>query len=128
MTNEGTINDITGSGDLKVIRNDSLRRMIASWDAGFKMIREREKLLREAFLKHNSGIEEEIDMEQLLSEKRGFEDDRERRFFLRDISNRNRIINIVISADPLNELYLQKIKSLDTMIRLTESEINKLSR
>ncbi len=50
MTNEGTINDIRGSGDLRVIRNDRLRRMVASWNAGFKMISEREDLLKNSFL------------------------------------------------------------------------------
>lgn len=127
MTNEGTINDISGSGDLKVIRNDSLRRMIASWDAGFKMIRERENLLKDAFQKNKTSIEEEIDLEELLNERNAFVDDRERKSFFKDISHRNRIIGLIMSANPLNELYLGKIKSLDTTIAITESELKKLS-
>ncbi|WP_029038183.1 DUF6090 family protein [Salinimicrobium xinjiangense] len=127
MTNEGTINDISGSGDLKVIRNDSLRRMIASWDAGFKMIRERENLLKEAFQRNKNLIEEELYMGDILSERIGFADDGKRRFIVTDVSHRNRILNLIISSSPLNELYLEKIKSLDTMIAITESELNKLS-
>lgn len=127
MTNEGTINDITGSGDLKVIRNDSLRRMIASWDAGFKMIREREKLLREAFQQNKKSVESQLDIGELLRGV-GTYNNSKRRFLISNIPHRNKIINVVMSAQPLNELYLQKIKSLDTMIALTEIEINKLSR
>lgn len=127
MTNEGTINDISGSGDLKVIRNDSLRRMIASWDAGFKMIRERENLLKDAFQKNKTLMEEEIDILRLLSEGNGFADDRKRMFIVTDVSHRNQILNLIISSSPLNELYLEKIKSLDTMIAITESELDKLS-
>lgn len=127
MTNEGTINDISGSGDLKVIRNDSLRRMIASWEAGFKMIRERENLLKEAFQKNKTSIEEEIDLEELISEGNAFADDRMRKSFFKDVSHRNRIIGLIMSANPLNELYLEKIASLDTMIAITERELKKLS-
>ncbi|GAB2763961.1 hypothetical protein GCM10010465_06330 [Actinomadura fibrosa] len=127
MTNEGTINDIRGSGDLKVIRNDSLRRMIASWDAGFKMIRERENLLKEAFQKNKAKMEEEIDIEKLLSGKtNAIPDDPKRRFFVTDVSHRNRIMNLIVSSDPLNDLYRAKIKSLDTMIAITEKEMKEL--
>lgn len=127
MTNEGTIKDISGSGDLKVIRNDSLRRMIASWDAGFKMIRERESLFKAAFQKNMQNLEEELNMEKLLRERNGFANDEKRHFIVTDISHRNRMVNLIMSSDPLNELYLEKIKSLDTMIALTERELIKLS-
>ena len=125
MTNEGTINDITGSGDLKVIRNDSLCRMIASWDAGFKMIRERENLLREAFQKNKESVEHEMDMGELLAGAGTYNNNR-REYLITNVVHRNRIINVIISAVPLNELYLHKIKSLDTMIALTNNELDKL--
>lgn len=128
MTNEGTINDISGSGDLKVIRNDNLRRMIASWDAGFKMIRERENLLKEAYQKNKIQMEEEIDIGKLLGERSAFPDDQKRMFIVTDVSHRNRIVNLVMTSSPLNELYLKKIQSLDTMIAITESELSKLSK
>lgn len=91
------------------------------------MIRERENLLREAYQKNKTSIEEEIDMGRLLTGQSGFANNRERRSFVKDVSRRNRIINLIISSGPLNELYLAKIKSLDTMIAITETQLNKLS-
>ena len=43
-TSEGTISDIFGSGKLDIIRNDSVRRAIASWNANLKHLREYEKI------------------------------------------------------------------------------------
>lgn len=123
MTNEGTINDINGSGDLKVIRNDSLRRMIASWEAGFKMIREREDLLKTAFQRNAGKLEDKVDM---LNPDRRLMNDETRRFLISDLEHRNVFFEIIMSSAALNDLYRQKIKSLDTMIALTEREVEEL--
>lgn len=123
MTNEGTINDISGSGDLKVIRNDTLRRMIASWDAGFKMIREREDLFKTAFQENNVGLRNEMDMFTGFRLEGEFLNDQTRKLIVTDLQHRNRFIFLVMSASPLNELYKEKIESLDTMIALTQREL-----
>lgn len=125
MTNEGTINDISGSGDLKVIRNDTLRRMIASWEAGFKMIRERESLLKKAYQENKSGLQDEMDLFTGLNRDGQFFNEETRRLIITDIPHRNRFLSMVISAAPLNDLYKEKIKSLDTMIELTQLELKK---
>jgi len=126
MTNEGTINDISGSGDLKVIRNDTLRRMIASWDAGFKMIREREDLFKSAFQENNTGLREEMDLFTGFRLEGEFLNDQTRKLLITDLPHRNRFISVVISARPLNELYKKKIQSIDTMIALTQRELQEL--
>lgn len=123
MTNEGTINDISGSGDLKVIRNDTLRRMIASWDAEFKMIREREDLLKKAFQENNKALQDEMDLFTGFRLEGEFLNQQTRRLIINDIPHRNRFIYLVMSASPLNELYKEKIESLDTMIALTQREL-----
>ncbi len=48
MIDEGAINDINGSGNLSLIKNDSIREKIASWDANLSMLREYETLFKEA--------------------------------------------------------------------------------
>lgn len=123
MTNEGTINDITGSGDLKVIRNDSLRRMIASWEAGFKMIREREDLLKRAFQKNAERLQNKVD---LFNPEGAVKNESVRRFIINDLEHRNGLFELVISSTSLNNLYREKIESLDTMIWLTEREMREL--
>lgn len=122
MTNEGTINDISGSGDLKVIRNDSLRRMIASWNASFKMIREREELLREAFDKNRNYLEKQIDLFNLRLDK-NLMDEQTRKFIVTNKEYRNRFIDIIRNSKVLNDLYSNKIISLDTMIAITHKEL-----
>lgn len=107
MTNEGTINDITGSGDLKVIRNDSLRRMIASWEAGFKMIREREELLQKAFENNAKRLQPKVDFIGQFGNKM---DEKTRRFLLNDLEHRNGFLEMTFSANALNELYKKRSK------------------
>lgn len=126
MTNEGTINDISGSGDLKVIRNDSLRRMIASWDAGFKMIREREDLLKESFNNNRDRLDEKIDMFNYFKMKKGLMNDQSRVYLVNNNEYRNRFIDILRNSGALNNLYKIKIRSLDTMIAITQKELKKL--
>lgn len=120
MTNEGTINDISGSGDLKVIRNDSLRRMIASWDAGFKMIRERENLLKHAFQRNSDRLEKRIDIFRMANVDRNLMDASSREYILSDPEHRNGFIELISSAITLNELYREKFDNLDKMIALTQ--------
>ncbi len=97
MTNEGKINDISGSGDLKVIRNDSLRRMIASWNAGFKMIREREDLLKEAFDKNRNYLDRQIDLFNLRLDK-NLMDEETRKYIVNNNEYRNRFIDLIRNA------------------------------
>ena len=123
MTNEGTINDIIGSGDLKVILNDSLRRMIASWEAGFKLIREMEGLLKNAFEKNSERLEDKVD---LIGQDGEFMDEETRRFIIHDLEHRNGFLGMIMSSTTLNNLYKEKIKSLDTMIAITERELREL--
>ena len=44
MSEEGTINDILGSGNLSLIQNDSLRKSIVGWSHRFAHVREWEQL------------------------------------------------------------------------------------
>ncbi|AVR45406.1 hypothetical protein C7S20_09055 [Christiangramia fulva] len=126
MTNEGTINDIRGSGDLKVIRDDRLRRMIASWDAGFKMIREREALLKTSFENNKIRLDDKIDMVRLNRLHNNLTDEEERYFILHDRKFRNGFVDLVRDASVLNRLYKNKIKNLDTMIQFTQHELRKI--
>ncbi len=125
MTNEGTIEDIMGSGDLKVIRNDSLRRRIASWESGFKMIRERETLLRNEFLKELDLFNPIMDAlghshhgKPLISKKN-------QRRILQDTLFRNSFANMIMTCRVLNHYYDLKLKEIDTFIQITRQELKK---
>ena len=126
MTNEGTINDITGSGDLKVIRNDSLRSMIASWEAGFKMIRERENLLKVSYEENKKNLQNKVDLYSYEINDHGLTTQLTRELITADLLQRNGLFTLVINSNRLNQLYREKIKSLDTMIAITSREIREL--
>ena len=51
ITQQGTLGDLMGSGKLDVIRNDSIRRALASWEADLKMMQGWEKEGRDSFLR-----------------------------------------------------------------------------
>lgn len=122
MTRQGTIEDLLGSGDLEVIRNDTIRRAIATWDADLKFVREVEVDAKESFIKTNNYLDQHILMldefqtafekEQLLS----------KRMFL------NRLVDRVITAGLLNDAY-QELKPVWTALhRKVTSEIQKLEK
>lgn len=123
MTNEGTLNDIRQSGDLSVIKNDTLRRFMASWDAGYKPIRERESLLKEAFQEHRMYMKTISDQSQngILG---SMFTPKARTQITKDTLYRNNLGNMALNASVLNRLYKKKIKQLDTLIDLTTSEID----
>ncbi len=101
MTRQGTIEDLLGSGDLEVIRNDTIRRAMATWDADLKLVREVEVDVKASFTKTIDYLNQHILMfddprtafekEQLLSKK----------VFL------NHLFDRAITADLLNESYAQ---------------------
>ncbi len=126
MTNEGTIKDIAGSGDLKVVRNDTLRRMIASWEASFKMIREREDLLKQDFLDNRRRLDEVIDVTGFYRNSRPLAEYDKKMEILDSPIYRNGFSNIVRSSSVLFELYNAKKKSLDTMLQLITYELEEL--
>lgn len=123
MTNEGTLNDIKQSGDLNVIQNDTLRRMMASWEADFKRIRERESLLKEAFQEHRIFMKNVSDQSQ-HGELGSMLTSKSRLRITKDTLCRNNLGNMVLNATVLNNLYKRKIQQLDTLILLTHSEID----
>lgn len=127
MTNEGTIKDIMGSGDLKVIKSDSLRRMIASWDAGFKMIREREDLMKAAFIRQKDELNKIVDLQNSRKIDGRLMEPDVRVSFLRARENRNKLVDLLINSRQLNRLYKEKYVWLNSMRNLAKKEIDKLN-
>ncbi|WP_235299582.1 hypothetical protein [Portibacter marinus] len=71
---EGTVNDIMGSGKLEVIRDDTIRLSIGSWEANLRTIREWEKIERESWNNYKDQLNHCIPVNQLLRDESEAED------------------------------------------------------
>ena len=124
QTHEGTVQDILGSGVLNIIKNDSIRHAIGSWQASLKNIREWEKLDIESanqymqYLKQHIDIFKTINKEGILTEK-----DKETifndRLFLNHLDSRSKTPNVLI------KLYRKELPKLERVISLINTEITK---
>lgn len=122
MTNEGTIQDIKGSGDLKVIRNDSIRRLIGSWEAEFKMIRERENLFKTSFNELRSSIDKVANFYGYSRFNQPLFSEEQRLAILRSNHFQNYFLSIHRDASVLNELYLEKCYRLESILKMLDKD------
>ena len=121
---EGTIQDILGSGNLDVISNDSIRFAIGSWTANLKNIREWESLDKNTYSNYSNYLHRhinlyEIDERRVLPVNNGIMEELMRdRVFLNGI--RDRVRNPKI----LNSLYKKEITRLDGLISQINEELS----
>ena len=124
ITQEGTIKDILGSGNLGIIKNDSIRLAIGSWQANLKTIREYEKIDKNETDIYFNYITQHIDLykahdpagplplnDEIIAEL--FND----RVFLNHISSRFE------SPFVLNELYKKEVPKLDRLLIIIDNEL-----
>jgi hypothetical protein len=122
QSQEGTIQDSVGSGNLDIIKNDSIRIAIGSWHANLKPIKEWEKLDKNSFGLYNEflhkhvklytrGLQElpinQAKMDELLNDDS----------FLNRIADRKRYPRI------LNLNYSELILKLDVLIERIDKEL-----
>jgi hypothetical protein len=120
-THEGTIQDIMGSGKLDLIRNDSIRLAIASWNVNLRHLREWETIERNSSEGYMKYLQKNLDMykrrpDSLLTkeiEEQIFND----RIFLNRVANRSRLPGI------LNEYYQMEVPKLERLLGHLEKEM-----
>jgi len=122
QTQEGTIQDIIGSGNLDVISNDSIRLAIGSWQANLKDLREWEKLDKSSYTVYNEFLQQNIKV-YLISQP-GFPlDDIKMNELLNDDLFLNRIQTRKRFPKILNYLYKEEILRLEGIMKLINSEL-----
>ena len=125
IVQQGTIDDIKGSGNLDVIKNDSIRLAIVSWDANLNSIREWEELgknssndladyLRVHMDNYKLANPHKMDMPITLEEQKLLMEDR---LFLNIISDRVRL------PKRLNIQYVNEVKKLNGLIRKIDNHL-----
>jgi len=122
QTQEGTIQDIMGSGNLDVIRNDSIRLAIGSWQANLKDLREWEKLDKNSHTVYNEFLQNNLKV-YLRGQKELPLDEVTMNKFLENDLFLNRIETRKRYPDFLNNLYKKEIPKLDILLVLVNSEL-----
>lgn len=118
MTQQGTIEDLMGSGRLEVIRNDTIRRAIATWEADLKLMRELEVDAKASFLNlveylnTNVPTYERPDLMYLKTE------------LLAQMRYLNRLMDRAITTDYLNEVYRDMKPFWEELLAQVNREIN----
>ncbi len=116
---EGTVQDIMGSGSLGIIINDSIRHAIGSWEGSLKILREWEKIEKTSSDNYVNFMNTHIDL---------YKDDphtvltEERKTFL--FNNRifmNQLTDRKYLPLTLNEEYKKELQRLQGLVKLLEN-------
>lgn len=125
QSQEGTIQDILGSGNLDIITNDSLRLAIGSWSASLKNIREWETLDKNTYINYSNYLHNHINLFE-IDERRVLPVDN---FIFSQLMNDrvflNRIRDRVRNPKILNSLYKNEISRIDDLIKQIDDELAK---
>lgn len=122
LSQEGTINDIFGSGDLALIEDETIRKSMVNWNADLKFLKEYEDLWRGNqadcidYLSANTNFYK-------LSLQRKFLDTVTMERILADVRFLNLVSNQQHMATVLNALYLEKKEGMN---RLSEQISNSI--
>ncbi len=118
-TQQGTIEDLLGSGKLEVIQNDSIRRAVATWEADMKLSRELEEDAKTAFMSYV----EYIDLRLPLYERPDIE--KVKRELLPQMLYLNRVTNRAITIDFLNHTYLRMKPRWEHLLQQVQEELQR---
>jgi hypothetical protein len=123
MTLEGTIEDLQGSGKLAVIRNDSVRRAMAIWEADMRLLREIEVDGKRSFENYLDYLNDHFPFYESYPDMELF-----KTTLLNQITYLNRVSERAITTDFLHETYVG-VKPRWEMLRQTVvREIKRLEK
>ena len=124
LSQEGTINDIFGSGDLSLIQNDSIRKVMVNWTARLKYLREFEDLGKKNQLKYMDYLANRIPMYQ-----RGIDQEFMNQKAIGKLKDDYRYLNLVADqkrlARILNRLYSGIRDGMGDFLELVSQNLRK---
>ncbi|MDT0605990.1 DUF6090 family protein [Croceitalea rosinachiae] len=120
LSQEGTINDIFGSGDLALIQNESIRKSMVNWVAKLKYLREYESLGKNSQLQFINYLESETPFYK-LSLQNPFIDKETNDKLMYDQLFLNLVGNQKHMATVLNGLYKETISEMDKLLTKVSS-------
>ncbi len=125
QSQEGTIQDILGSGKLDVITNDSLRLAIGSWQAHLKIIREWETIDKKTYNIYSDYLHEHANLYKIGDKRELPIDDLLKNQFMNDKVFLNRLRDRERIPKILNRLYNNEILRLDNLMSQIDAELKK---
>ena len=123
MTLEGTIEDLQGSGKLAVIRNDSIRRAMATWQADMRLLRELEVDGKRSFENYLDYLNDQFPFYERYPDMENF-----KTVVLNQMRYLNRVSERVITTDYLHETYLGVKPRWEILLQTVDWEIKRLEK
>ena len=123
MTLEGTIEDLQGSGKLAVIRNDSIRRAMATWQADMRLLRELEVDGKRSFENYLDYLNDQFPFYERYPDMENF-----KTVVLNQMRYLNRVSERVITTDYLHETYLGVKPRWEILLQTVDREIKRLEK
>ena len=120
---EASIQDVLGSRQLSIIRNDTIRKAIGSWELNLKPIREWETLEAKSNDAFTDYIKEYIRLDKILFNNENISIET-KNSLLRDIIFLNNVTERRIITDALNRLYQQEKVRLINLMKVVDNELN----
>ncbi|MGB5191247.1 DUF6090 family protein [Robiginitalea sp.] len=123
MTLEGTIEDLQGSGKLAVIRNDSIRRAMATWQADMRLLRELEVDGKRSFENYLDYLNDQFPFYERYPDMENF-----KTVLLNQMRYLNRVSERAITTDYLHETYLGVKPRWEILLQTVDWEIKRLEK
>ena len=118
-SHEGTIQDVIGSGNLDIIKNDSIRLAIGSWEGNLKLIREWEIIEKKSVDDYMNLLMPLLDLYKddpsLIITKETKDMLFDNRLFLNHLTDRKFL------PSQLNELYKNELLKLQRLIKIIDN-------
>jgi hypothetical protein len=123
MTQEGTIEDLMGSGNLGVIKNDTIRRAMATWHADLSLMRELEEDSKGSFKNYVEYLHHHFPSYELQPDMAYFKGT-----LLRQMVYLNRVVDRAVTTDYLHETYLGVRPRWEALLVTVGREVSRLER
>ena len=124
MSSESTIIELISTGNLGLIRNDTLRSYLASWETSLKPIRGWEVHSKKSVDQLSDLLNQYADNYAYYFFDKSLLSDSERNHLLSDMQCRNYWDDIRRFSEILNELYTEKRATIDRILLLIDQELN----
>ncbi len=121
---DGTISEITYSGNLGIISNDTIRRFIVNWPKNLERLREFEKLAENSYLAVESRFQSFLDMPTVMIGKKEFSFS-EAMDILGNKNLRNEMGVHAIRLSWLSRTYEQYNRNFEDIYAIIQREIRK---
>ncbi|MEN8124756.1 MAG: DUF6090 family protein [Bacteroidota bacterium] len=122
---EGIINEIINSGNLNIIKNETIRSFIASWDSHLENIKKYEEFQKTISVQYTNYLTDFVDFTNIDSNSSIIISETKDEF-LSSTKFRNHLHGRSMSSIILNRLYLKELKLIDSIEIIINKEFKNI--